>query len=84
MSHHPPISCWHARGQAPGGSYIFTGEVELRSKFWGKSVEMTPTGEQRLIRTCSVLNSSTLVFPVAMGHAYLMAKSQICVQLTGG
>lgn len=43
MSHHPPISCWWAEGAA--GAYEFSGEMEMRSKFWGKSVEMLTSGQ---------------------------------------
>ncbi|KAK9811536.1 hypothetical protein WJX72_005524 [[Myrmecia] bisecta] len=43
VSHHPPITCWWSEGG--GGRYHFYGEMELRSKFWGKSVELLPTGQ---------------------------------------
>lgn len=42
VSHHPPISCWWSEGSA---GWQYTGEIEVRSKFWGRSVEMMPTGE---------------------------------------
>ncbi|KAK9862227.1 hypothetical protein WJX84_007106, partial [Apatococcus fuscideae] len=42
VSHHPPISCWWSEG-AQGG-FRYSGELEMRSKFWGKSVELIPTG----------------------------------------
>jgi len=41
VSHHPPVSCWWSEGSA---GWQYWGEIELRSKFWGKSVEMMPTG----------------------------------------
>lgn len=41
VSHHPPISCWWSESSS---GWQYWGEVELRSKFWGKSVEMMPTG----------------------------------------
>ena len=42
MSHHPPISCWWSEGLR--GGFCYSGELEMRSKFWGKSVELIPTG----------------------------------------
>ena len=34
------MSCWWSEGVG----WQYYGEIELRSKFWGKSVEMLPTG----------------------------------------
>lgn len=40
VSHHPPISAFHA--EAP--SFIFYGSIYPKIKFWGKSVEIQPKG----------------------------------------
>ena len=34
------MSCWWSEGRG----WQYWGEIEMRSKFWGKSVEMMPTG----------------------------------------
>lgn len=47
VSHHPPVSCFSAKGMAsPDGQPLFSihGEFELRSKFWGKTLSVFPTG----------------------------------------
>ena len=51
VSHHPPVSCWHATSDS---GWEFYGEMELRSKFWGKTVEMSPAG------TCFLQLGTTL------------------------
>ncbi|KAL3676842.1 hypothetical protein R1sor_026790 [Riccia sorocarpa] len=42
VSHHPPIMAFHSEGAA--GDYSIYGEIEVKNKFWGKSVEVQPTG----------------------------------------
>ncbi|CAD7699553.1 unnamed protein product [Ostreobium quekettii] len=52
VSHHPPVSCFWAQGPGPGSrqgdGFELHGELELRSKFWGKSVAVTPAGRLQL------------------------------------
>ncbi|XP_075229853.1 oxysterol-binding protein-related protein 2 isoform X1 [Lycorma delicatula] len=40
VSHHPPISAFHADSE----HFIFHGSVHPKLKFWGKSVEIQPKG----------------------------------------
>ncbi|KAH9302595.1 hypothetical protein KI387_014178, partial [Taxus chinensis] len=42
VSHHPPIMAFFA--ESTSGNYIFYGEVEIKNKFWGRSVEILPAG----------------------------------------
>ncbi|KAF7695940.1 oxysterol-binding protein-related protein 2b [Silurus meridionalis] len=42
VSHHPPISAFHAEGLA--GDFLFHGSIYPKLKFWGKSVEAEPKG----------------------------------------
>uniref|UniRef100_UPI00358E2770 oxysterol-binding protein-related protein 2-like isoform X2 n=1 Tax=Myxine glutinosa TaxID=7769 RepID=UPI00358E2770 len=42
VSHHPPVSAFHAEGL--NGDFIFHGSVYPKLKFWGKSVEAEPRG----------------------------------------
>ncbi|CAG2122371.1 unnamed protein product, partial [Medioppia subpectinata] len=40
VSHHPPVSaCW-----ADSDNYIFWQDMRIKSKFWGKSMEIIPFG----------------------------------------
>ncbi|XP_067010631.1 oxysterol-binding protein-related protein 2 isoform X2 [Anabrus simplex] len=40
VSHHPPVSAFHAEGK----DFIFHGSIHPKLKFWGKSVEIQPKG----------------------------------------
>lgn len=42
VSHHPPISASYAEGS--GGSWKYYNAIEIKNKFWGKSLEVFPTG----------------------------------------
>lgn len=42
VSHHPPISAGYAEGA--GNSWKYYNAMELKNKFWGKSLEIFPTG----------------------------------------
>uniref|UniRef100_A0A8C7Z3A8 Oxysterol-binding protein n=1 Tax=Oryzias sinensis TaxID=183150 RepID=A0A8C7Z3A8_9TELE len=42
VSHHPPVSAFHAEGLA--GDFAFHGSIYPKLKFWGKSVEAEPKG----------------------------------------
>ncbi|CAJ0923643.1 unnamed protein product [Ranitomeya imitator] len=42
VSHHPPISAFHAEGL--NKDFIFQGSIYPKLKFWGKSVEAEPRG----------------------------------------
>lgn len=39
VSHHPPIMAFQAESKP--GEYVVYGEIEIRNKFWGKSVEVS-------------------------------------------
>lgn len=41
MSHHPPVSAFHADSQ----HFVFHGSVHPKIKFCGKSVEFQPKGQ---------------------------------------
>lgn len=43
VSHHPPVSAFHADAQ----DFIFHGSIHPKLKFWGKSVEIQPKGQVR-------------------------------------
>ncbi|XP_054157908.1 oxysterol-binding protein-related protein 1-like [Oppia nitens] len=40
VSHHPPISAWHAESD----HFILHGTINPKLKFWGKSIEVSPEG----------------------------------------
>ncbi|XP_053323281.1 oxysterol-binding protein-related protein 1 isoform X2 [Spea bombifrons] len=42
VSHHPPISAFHAEGTTK--DFVFHGSIYPKLKFWGKSVEAEPKG----------------------------------------
>ncbi|KAJ8012109.1 hypothetical protein DPEC_G00065260 [Dallia pectoralis] len=42
VSHHPPVSAFHAEGLQ--GDFLFHGSIYPKLKFWGKSVEAEPKG----------------------------------------
>ncbi|XP_023671311.1 oxysterol-binding protein-related protein 1 [Paramormyrops kingsleyae] len=42
VSHHPPVSAFHAEGL--GNDFVFHGSIYPKLKFWGKSVEAEPRG----------------------------------------
>ncbi|XP_055022375.1 oxysterol-binding protein-related protein 2b isoform X2 [Boleophthalmus pectinirostris] len=42
VSHHPPISAFHAESLT--GDFVFHGSIYPKLKFWGKSVEAEPRG----------------------------------------
>uniref|UniRef100_A0A674PNL8 Oxysterol-binding protein n=1 Tax=Takifugu rubripes TaxID=31033 RepID=A0A674PNL8_TAKRU len=42
VSHHPPVSAFHA--ESLGGDFVFHGSIYPKLKFWGKSVEAEPKG----------------------------------------
>lgn len=42
VSHHPPISAFHAEGLCQ--DFLFHGSIYPKLKFWGKSVEAEPRG----------------------------------------
>ncbi|XP_020315448.1 oxysterol-binding protein-related protein 2 isoform X2 [Oncorhynchus kisutch] len=42
VSHHPPISAFHAESLV--GDFVFHGSIYPKLKFWGKSVEAEPKG----------------------------------------
>lgn len=42
VSHHPPVSAFHAESLA--GDFVFHGSIYPKLKFWGKNVEAEPRG----------------------------------------
>uniref|UniRef100_A0A672KAD2 Oxysterol-binding protein n=1 Tax=Sinocyclocheilus grahami TaxID=75366 RepID=A0A672KAD2_SINGR len=42
VSHHPPVSAFHAEGLQK--DFVFHGSIYPKLKFWGKSVEAEPKG----------------------------------------
>ena len=42
--HHPTVIAAHGEGK----HWSFAGDAEVRSKFWGRSIELTPVGLIRL------------------------------------
>ncbi len=44
VSHHPPISAWHA--ESP--HFVMRGSINPRLRFWGKSIEVKPEGSLEL------------------------------------
>ncbi|XP_041711996.2 oxysterol-binding protein-related protein 2-like [Coregonus clupeaformis] len=42
VSHHPPVSAFHAESLV--GDFVFHGSIYPKLKFWGKSVEAEPKG----------------------------------------
>lgn len=42
VSHHPPVSAFHA--ESLSGDFVFHGSIYPKLKFWGKSVEAEPRG----------------------------------------
>ncbi len=48
VSHHPPISACHCEA----ANYSLWAEVNVSSKFWGKSMELTPEGHTHLLLKC--------------------------------
>ena len=42
VSHHPPVSAFHAEGLKE--DFLFHGSIYPKLKFWGKSVEAEPKG----------------------------------------
>ncbi|KAI0562336.1 Oxysterol-binding protein [Gracilaria domingensis] len=64
VSHHPPISACYAEGS--GASWKYYNAIEVKHKFWGKSLEIIPTG----------LNH--IEFP-ATGDHYVFSQVTTCV-----
>ncbi|CAG7785076.1 unnamed protein product [Allacma fusca] len=62
VCHHPPVSACHAEGRA----WQFWEETQLKTKFWGKSMEIQPIGEVHI------------VFP-KWGEHYSYNKATTCV-----
>lgn len=44
----PPISAFHASSTATNRDWVFYGEVNPKTKFWGKSIEVLPKGNLTL------------------------------------
>jgi oxysterol-binding protein-related protein 1/2 len=44
VSHHPPITAFHVEATDKNNDWEFSGSINPKIKFWGKSIEVTPTG----------------------------------------
>ncbi|XP_067383047.1 oxysterol-binding protein-related protein 2-like isoform X2 [Channa argus] len=64
VSHHPPVSAFHAESLT--GDFVFHGSIYPKLKFWGKSVEAEPKGTI----TLELLNHS---------EAYTWSNPYCCV-----
>lgn len=59
VSHHPPVSAFHAEGIQ--NEFMFHGSIYPKLKFWGKSVEAEPRGIITLELPVWVISSLTCV-----------------------
>ncbi|GMH35424.1 hypothetical protein BSKO_03292 [Bryopsis sp. KO-2023] len=87
VSHHPPVSCFNARGVSANGgepSFEVHGELELRSKFWGKSLYVYPTGRCELFLSARkewyVWNKSNIsIHNIIIGRLWLDFYGEVVV-----
>lgn len=70
VSHHPPITASHAYGKG----YEYWTHTEMKSKFWGKSLEFTPLGKAYFIigdQHYMITRPSTIANNIIIGTLYL-------------
>ncbi|XP_015793635.1 oxysterol-binding protein-related protein 3 isoform X2 [Tetranychus urticae] len=72
VSHHPPISACHAESE----NYVFWQGMRIKTKFWGKSMEIIPFGNVNVLlkRTKSVYRwnkVTTCVHNIFKGQRYV-------------
>ncbi|EAS03629.2 oxysterol-binding protein (macronuclear) [Tetrahymena thermophila SB210] len=72
VSHHPPISA----GYAESKNYIFQGDSNIKSQFWGKSFEVKPLGNmhiklRRLNHDIVFKKCTTAAKNIIIGQIYL-------------
>ncbi|EGR34348.1 oxysterol-binding protein, putative [Ichthyophthirius multifiliis] len=72
VSHHPPISA----GIGESNNYIFQGDSNITSQFWGKSFEVKPLGHfhiklKRLNHDITFKKCTTAVKNIFIGQMYL-------------
>ncbi|CAD7696464.1 unnamed protein product [Ostreobium quekettii] len=89
VSHHPPVSCFWARGGDPNGGseegFELHGELELRSKFWGKSVAVMSAGRLQL-RLCGSGDefvwdkAAVSINNIILGKLWLDVHGDVCVE----
>eukprot|EP00210_Caulerpa_lentillifera_P002456 g2354.t1 len=94
VSHHPPVSCFTVRGFDAYGSgeliYEVHGELELRSKFWGTTINVLPTGRMELFLATTnerfVWNKACIsIHNVILGQLWLDFHGEILIRnLTNG
>lgn len=60
VSHHPPISAFHAEGLEE--DFVFHGSIYPKLKFWGKSIEAEPKGTITLELPKSVYSVVFFIF----------------------
>lgn len=74
VSHHPPISAFHA--ESPAARWTFSGSVHPKLRFWGPSVEIAPKGLlsltlHRFGETYTWNNVTCSVHNLVMGKMYI-------------
>lgn len=52
VSHHPPILAFQS--ESTEGSYKLYGEIEIKNKFWGRSIEVRPPFSLNVLSSNSV------------------------------
>lgn len=72
MSHHPPISA----GIGESNNYIYWGDSNIKSQFWGKSFEIKPLGNshiklKRLNHDITFKKCTTSVKNIIIGQIYI-------------
>ncbi|XP_012945876.1 oxysterol-binding protein-related protein 2 [Aplysia californica] len=85
VSHHPPITAFHATG----GGYSFQGSIQPKLSFWGKTVEICPRGLIRLElhkfkETYTWQNVDLIVHNVILGKLWMEYRGNIQVSVNRG
>jgi hypothetical protein len=84
VSHHPPVSAFHADSPL----YEFSGSIHPKLKFWGKSVEVTPKGIVTLhlkrfhCDLSFILFCSNLFFSDTRRHTLGKMSTAVCITLS--
>jgi len=83
VSHHPPVSCIHAEGH--NGSWLYRSNIEVKNKFWGKSLEVFPTGWNHVIfpelnRHYTYHQPTTCVHNIVVGNLWVDTYGDVIVK----
>uniref|UniRef100_A0AC34QUQ9 Oxysterol-binding protein n=2 Tax=Panagrolaimus sp. JU765 TaxID=591449 RepID=A0AC34QUQ9_9BILA len=81
VSHHPPISAFYARGP----NYEFSGTVEPKIKFWGRSIEVHPNASIMLKllnwkETYTWQAASCSVHNIIIGRMYMCLSGPMIIK----